>query len=544
MIADFPADGVLPEHDICVVGSGPAGLALALACAAQGQRVIVLESGGERPAPDTAELGRASIADVRRHAPMETASARALGGSSHWWGGRCVPFDPVDFSTRPYAPDAAWPIAFEELAAWAEPAAAFLGCGPAKFRAVSSNWDRLRGASFDRLERWTPRNNLSQVHAESLRTAANLTVFLHATVCGLKLSRSGACVEALEVAANGGRRQVRSPRFVLACGGIETTRLLLATQRDNPTAFGGRDGPLGRYYMGHLSGKIANLVLSDPADVRLHDFVLDQGVYERRRLSLTDDVLNGQQLLNISFWADNPAFHDPQHRNALLSLTWLGLAIPAVGRRLLPEAVRQSHLGPRPRRVWPHVRNVLADPVGAALQVTTVLRERYLKSPRKPGFLLRNRSGRYALHYHAEQAPSATSRITLTDDCDATGLPRASIALEFRQEDASSVVRAHESLDASLRDAGLGSLEFHTTDSSWSRSVLDQASDGIHQLGSTRMAAQGKPGVVDRDCRVQGVDNLYIASSSVFPSSGQANPTYLLVMLALRLAAHLGALDA
>jgi choline dehydrogenase-like flavoprotein len=315
--------------------------------------------------------------------------------------------------------------------------------------------------------------------------------------------------------------------------------LLLQAQQRRPKLFGGPDGPLGRGYMGHISGKIADIVLADPASASIHDFFLDQGAFARRRLTLTTDALAREQLLNIAFWADNPPFHLPGHGNGILSMAWLGLAIPWIGRRLVAEGVRLSHVGPRPYRWAPHIWNVARAPLPTLRQIRAILHARLLTSPRKPGFLVRSRDGRYALHYLAEQAPRDQSRVTLSTRQDALGLPFLDVDLRYSDIDAQSVLRAHELLDDSLRRAGLGRLEFHEAPEARITAILQQAKDGFHQIGTTRMALRPRDGVVDADCRVHGIQNLYVASSSVFPRSSQANPTFPAVALALRLAAHL-----
>jgi choline dehydrogenase-like flavoprotein len=291
--------------------------------------------------------------------------------------------------------------------------------------------------------------------------------------------------------------------------------------------------------MGHISGKIADLVLADPASVAVHDFFLDEGVFARRRFTLKAEAQMREELLNIALWADNPPFHLPGHGNGLLSLVWLALAIAPIGRLLVAEGVRVSHVGPRPRRWGRHASNVMRSPLSTTRQIAAILRARLLSSPRRPGFLVRSSDGRYALHYLAEHAPNDESRLRLSDRKDALGLAFLDIELRYAERDARSVLRAHELLDQSLRRAGLGRLDYREPPEARIASILRQAGDGYHQIGTTRMGLTPQDSVVDAECRVHGVDNLYVSSSSVFPSSGQANPTFTAVALALRLAAHL-----
>lgn len=537
MLKRFRAGDTVADHDICVVGAGPVGIALALACEEQGLSVLLLESGQGSADSVAAMSASGHEVDPSRHATPDVAMCRGLGGTSHWWGGRCVAFDDVDFLPRAHVPDASWPLAHADVARWYPAAADFLGIGMAAFRSEIAPWNTLQGARFEDIERWTPVIDMGQRHRKRLHDSQRITVLLGATVVEIGLSDGGDVVRHV-VFAHGKERQVLAcRRLVLACGGVETTRLLLAMQANAPVpAVGG--SALGRYYMGHLSGKIADIVLNDAADVAAHDFFKDAGsVYVRRRFSLPVDIQQYEKLLNVSFWADNPPFHAAAHRSGVLSMVWLALAIPLVGRRLVSEGVRLSHLGPRPLSWLPHVLNVLRAPIATLREILRIVSVRFFQTPAMPGFLVRNSAGRYALHFHAEQSPNVESRLTLSDTCDELGLPFLKIDLRFGAEDAESIVRSHELLDRALRDAGLARLEYYEADTTLRvNEVLRQATDGFHQIGSTRMGTDPANSVVDADCRVHGITNLFVASSSVFPSSGQANPTFVAVALALRLA--------
>jgi choline dehydrogenase-like flavoprotein len=333
---------------------------------------------------------------------------------------------------------------------------------------------------------------------------------------------------------------VRARNFILATGGVETNRLLLWFQQKYPSHFGGVDGPLGRYYMGHLSGKIASLQLEDPESFKDFDFYRDgSGAFYRRRFLLTEETQIANKLLNTVFWPDNPPFYDASHRSFVLSATFLALAFPATGRRILPEAIRLAHTGPRPYGIGPHMRNVVLGAPGGAMEMYRVLRDRFLTKPRKPGFLVPNKGGRYALHYHAEQVPSAPSRIRLTAEKDAYGVPRASIDLKYSEQDVESVLASHRLLDRALEKNNIGRLIYKFGESEIRDHVWETAADGYHQIGGVRMGIDPRLSVVDPDLNVHGLANLAVASSAVFPTGGQANSTLLAVALAMRLAHRL-----
>jgi GMC oxidoreductase len=347
-------------------------------------------------------------------------------------------------------------------------------------------------------------------------------------------------VDCLIVNSGGKRHKVRAKNFIIAAGGLETTRLLLAAQRKRPDRFGGKDGPLGRYYMGHLSGKIARLVLDRPSDVDSLDYYVDADRnYVRRRLTLSESAQIALRLQNVSFWPDNFPMADPRHHNGIFSIIFLILAFPPLGRWLIAEGIRYLYVGTEPPAYMPHVKNVLGSPARTLIGLLRLVRDRFLASPKKPGVFLRNEIGEYALHYHAEQQPNPESRVTLLEEVCSTGLPKLRIDLRFQNADADSVLRAHDILDRALRDSGKGKLQYLFPPEKRRWAILQQAIDGFHQMGTTRMGQDPLTSVVDSNCKLHDMHNCFVASTSVFPTGGQANPTLAATALGMRLARYI-----
>jgi len=219
----------------------------------------------------------------------------------------------------------------------------------------------------------------------------------------------------------------------------------------------------------------------------------------------------------------------------------LALRMPWVGKRLAAPAIRKALVSQSrsTKDLRSHVWNVVSQLPSAIVFASRFLWQRYIQVPPVPGFFVYSPANRYALHYHAEQSSNPDSTIELAADRDATGMHRAVISLRFLPRDAESVVKAHELLDQHLQTNGIGRLIYWHKREERAEAVLAQASDGFHQIGTIRMATNPAEGVTDSYGRVFGVSNLFVCSSAVFPTSGQANPTLTLLAFAVRQAEYI-----
>jgi choline dehydrogenase-like flavoprotein len=321
---------------------------------------------------------------------------------------------------------------------------------------------------------------------------------------------------------------------------VETTRLLLHfSARPDAVRIEGRSY-LGKGYMGHLSGKIANVRLTGDPEKTMYGFERIDNHYVRRRFTLSDTILRKRNLLNIAMWLDNPPLADSAHASGILSAAYLALRAPILGKRLSPALRRKALLAVnRHDDIRGHVMNVGRSLPSTMSLGTRFLYARYLAVPRVPSFFAYSPANLYALHYHAEHSCHEESAIELDSKRDALGMPRARISLRFRKADAESVVIAHSVLDEYLRSHELGQLEYWYPEADRVEAVLRQAKDGVHQIGGTRMSENAESGVTDSYGRVFGTNNLFICSSSVFPTSGQANPTLTIIAFAIRQAEHI-----
>jgi choline dehydrogenase-like flavoprotein len=290
--------------------------------------------------------------------------------------------------------------------------------------------------------------------------------------------------------------------------------------------------------MGHVSGRIALVTFYSRPQDTAYGFWRDRdGVYVRPRFTFSPELQRREKLSNTAAWIVNPTVGNPAHGNGVLSFAYLVLSSP-FGKYFASEAIRKatigSAVGGSTRRHW---LNMLYDLPQTAAFIPTFGTKRFLLHRRVPGFYQYSRSNCYDLHYHAEQVPNRESRVTLSDKVDALGMRRLNIDLRFSEQDIDSALRAHELLDAYLRKHGVGQLDYLPGDrraNAWAH-----ANDGFHQEGLARMSHDPAEGVVDSNCQVHGVANLFLASCAMFPTSGQANPTFTMVAFAIRLAEHL-----
>lgn len=528
--------------DVAIVGSGAAGITLGLKLARQGVSVVIAEAGGKHSSDDSQRFFAGEV-EGQRPVPLENLRQRCLGGTTTIWGGRCIPFDPIDLKKRPWLENSGWPIQYDELACFYPEALEWCHAGRPEFSAAALGIpEMISGFSdgdvtTDNSERWSLPTNFGRDYRNELESNPNVKLLLNAPCVDIRLEEGKKHVANL-VLQGKDRTRLHAKSFSLCVGGLEVPRLLLASNSQQSRGIGNDRDVVGRYYMGHLIGIIAQIVFEPQRKVDV-GYVKDiDGVYVRRRLSISEEVQRQHAFPNMAALLHHPMPGNPKHGSGILSLIYLAIfmrrsfraQIPPCFLGLEPGGYSQSQL------IMSHVANVLKDLPAVLTHFPGFALKRFIPKRRMPQIMPPNHTGRYPIYYHMEQEPNNYSRVTLSDKTDDLGVPRLKSEFRTSSADLERVMRVHDYLADYFARNEIGRLEYLSKTPQ--QDALEQFNMGdAHFIGTTRMGEDPATSVVDSDCRVHGYDNLYIVSSSVFPTSGQANPTLTIIALALRTAA-------
>lgn len=552
--------GTSLETDICIIGAGAAGITLAREYIGSEFRVAVLESGGFEYETETQALYDGPIIGLP-YFPLAAARLRYFGGTTNHWGGTCRPFADADFKPRRGIPYTGWPLQREDIEPFYGPAAHICQVTPEEWKLDA--WihrDRFSPLPLDserivtRVAQLVPESDRSfgDRYRKELRQASNVTVYLHANVTEVQADNAGTTVTSVRVATLSGKRfLVRAKLFVLAVGGIENPRLLLASKQRWPNGLGNQNDLVGRFFSEHPRFVAGRIVPTDPEmsvgfyeshnvgndrirgylsparHIQLAEGLLDTQIritpiYDKQFTSAieSEEVASVRSALNSS--PDQSVPDLGQHLIEVLTdlSSWQKFSIPGAPIPVpYPEVIREIAQSTQ-AQTENLIPQLLGDVAAAA----------YLKYFGAPVESL-------VVTTRIEQAPNPDSRVKLVAERDQLGMQRVALDWRLSAIDWHNMQRALHILGAEIGRTGLGRLKIlypeHEPD--WPEDLAG----GWHLIGTTRMHDNPKWGVVDRNCRVHGLSNLYIAGSSVFPTAGSGTPTLTLVALTLRLAKHL-----
>lgn len=476
MIKDYQSQKELRDgYDFCIIGAGPAGITLALRLAGNGRRVLLLEGGGREYSQPSQTLYNCTSTGMNVYA--EETRLRFLGGTSNHWAGRCRPFEKSDFDVPPPINLPGWPIAFSEMERYLPAAMAIVDLpADSGFKAINAS---MEGDDFD-ADRFllSPPTRFAQKYAKDLQETEGLDVFINCNCVDLEFDDKTGRIACIVVSDYEKRRErVKAKQFILATGAIENARQLMNSESLASAGIVSKDGFTGRCFMEHLN-------------LDLGTFILGEGQSTEPRQYFTTDAFvaqfqSGKGNVSAALLAEVKAYG----RTAAIKDFLETLACDAGFAHKFDFI---SHF------------NCPGDGV-----ITTLI----------------------------EQFPNRNSRLTLLNERDALGMRKVSINWEVVPEDRRTIKCIGMEVAKCFAETGLGFVKLE--ECVYDVSVPLKVAPHAHHMGTTRMASAPESGVVDENCKVFGVDNLYIAGSSVFATAGACNPTMPLLQLALRLADHL-----
>lgn len=509
-------DGDNVACDLCVIGGGAAGITLAREFVDTNVSVVLLESGGFEYDDDTQSLYQGKNVGLPYY-DLDAARLRYLGGTTNHWAGWSRPLDRHDFDRRDWVPHSGWPISYEDFSQYLARAAEvceipFTDYDPIRWLneaapdlppdAYASMEPSFNPAVFH----FSPPTLFGEVYRQLLENAQNVKVLLNANVMSIDTSRDKSVVDNIAVVTLEGKKYSVTPNaVVLATGGIENARLLLASRQFHADGLGNQNGLVGRYFADHI--ELASSYILAPDNATLFDKFAGGTDPVNFAIDVSEKIQHEHKLLNMDI--------------TLHSVSNFAETSDGFGAlRRLKRAISNGN--------WPD--NFFSDVGTAIMDIDEIISYAVSDSENAD-------AGIFLMYNRCEVVPNPESTVTLGDDVDALGMPRVKLNWRLTEQDYMSIKTVHDLIGQNLGASGLGRVktELDSSFDAWP----DVLQGGYHHMGTTRMSESAASGVVDPNCRVFDIQNLYVAGSSVFPTFGKANPTMNLLALTLRLADHL-----
>jgi choline dehydrogenase-like flavoprotein len=521
------------KADVCIIGAGAAGITLAREFCNHTTHVCLLEAGQLNYSEDIQALYEGEYVGSLPYPPLDATRSRNFGGSTSYWGGFCRPLEEIDFEQRAWVPYSGWPFTKAELDPYYERAHKVCQLDSLEYDPAywvnKMNRDHLRVLPLDTeravtvISQYSPPTRFGREYRQELAQAANLDVYLQANVVEIEVTETaGEVARARVMTLEGNNFWVSAKVYVLATGGIENARLLLASNKVQSGGLGNQHDLVGRFFMEHPRLGSGTIELANPE--------IYTDLYD---VTYTFDRTSVMAHLAVS--------EEMQRKNSLLNFkASIASVYPGDGARgswALGHLYRRIRVGKSPINVAPagHADLGIIKNIGCVLgdigNVASTIYYRYARP--------RRRVKRYELVSIVEPAPNPDSRVTLIDKRDRLGVPQVQLDWRLSAADKRTILRSQQIISNELERSGLGCIknQLSDDDATWPSTLLWC----WHHMGTTRMHKDPKHGVVDAQCRVHGVGNLFIGGSSVFPTAGKDTPTLTIVALAIRLADHIKA---
>lgn len=499
------------KADICIVGAGAAGILLAVELCRRNKRIILLEGGGSDIELASQEPYQSEIAG-QKHLGVHTGRFRACGGSTTRWGGQILELDNVDFGQRSWIEGSGWPIRKRDLAPYYARAIELEGLSNSTLD-DNAVWGEvgLQTPQFQGVDaffsRWCPETNFARLHHATLADHPLITVWLHANA--IAPVWEGSRIRGIRARTlTGIEGLLYADTFIWTMGGIESSRFFL--QPELARLPWNRSGLLGRHFQDHVGCSAARLELIDPQRFhRVFDNIFTRGYKYQPKFRLQRNLQEENETLNVGAMI---VFQSDSNE--------IGTELKGVAKKLLRRPLSDSTLAEG-------MRLVRHAPLFARQIWRYAVAHRAYIPP----------DATIELGVTCEQPPLSKSSITLSDQRDSLGLLRTRIDWKVTNHEIDSIRTIIKVASDALRAVARVIPDPDLTDYDRFR---DKCGDSNHHMGGMRMGSSADRSVVDLDLKLHGIDNGYVCSGAVFPSSGFSNPTHTILALAVRLAEHLG----
>lgn len=546
VVASSSSKESLSGFEVAIIGAGAAGVALAMRLNGRAGKIALVEAGGQKSVSRRQNqfFKEDSISDAR-HPSTKLYRRMMLGGTTSVWGGRCIPLDREDIEGNGHP--SGWPITYDEVARWIGEALHILQAGENDFTTgalpVDAKSPLVDGINdpdllLNTVERFSEPTDVWRKWGQDLVKSDQIVVIQGATCTNIRTTPDGNRVLGADLRTESGERIVlNAAKVVLACGGLETTRLLLASRDVRSGGLGNENDLVGRYYMTHLGGTAGAFRFTGSNTDRCFDYgISPDGIYIRRLIRLTPQARRREKVGNIVFRPNIHSIVDPTHEDSILS------AMAFAKKMVLPEYSRKLVLGAS-KEASPvqdfllHSRNILTGMPRLVGFGVDWMRRRTFAQRKLPAVFLIRPDAIYPLAFDSEQTPDFDTRVMLGNSVDPFGVPRLAIQWRISDEDLASIKRGYGMLKNVAARTSLGELDFQSDFDERLSNFIGPV--GGHNMGTARMGDDPKRSVTDKHGEVWSTKGLFVAGSALFPTCGFANPTLTIVALSARLADHL-----
>ena len=505
------------RFDVCVVGAGAVGIAIAREFLGEQVTVALLEGGDNGLEPWAQDTYRSEMLG-QPHLGTHEGRARALGGTTKLWAGQALPMFEIDFESREWVPFSGWPISLTTLNPYYRRAEDVMqvphstydtDSWPSPVKPFSEEKSSVRFC----YSQFAPEPDFSRKYKPELLASNNVTVLLHANAVELNVNSNATEVTSVSIKSYKGTcARVFARVFVVCCGGIDNARLLLASGSTEPNGVGNRFGNVGRYFQDHPTVRIPFTPLNPRMFDSRFSAIRTRSSINMVKLYSSKEFQKQHRILNVGA----EVVHEDSEDAPLAALTRLTNAARkrTFNRQTLGDCILVSQ-----------------SPFSVLVAVARKMLGRRARSANHI---------KYKLLLSCEQEPSPTSQITLSTKLDNVGMPRSCVNWQISETVSRSIkVFLNEIAEVWKNDAiaefDLDSVQLDGRESGSGGGY----SDFNHHIGTTRMGLDPRTSVVDANCCVHGYGNLYMAGSSIFPTGSFSNPTLTALALSYRLSDYL-----